>query len=195
MRAALLFSFLADGLVEYWNAPYAEWLWIAVSRPQRRHCACDCGSGSVVKGDRTAGFHDWVRQLSMKELLFVYGTLRRAVGHPIHDLLLNHADYVGMGRYAGLLFDVGRYPAVVPDPGGGGSVVGEVYRLRAADAVLPVLDRYEGCTDREDAAAEYRRVVQPVRMDDGNRREAWIYLYNHRTEGLRPIAGGDYLRR
>ena len=134
--------------------------------------------------------------------LFVYGTLRQGSGHPLARLLATHARYVGRARFAGRLFELGSYPAVVPAPGGG-EVVGELYRLIAPEMLLSLLDRYEGCNEGHnegpgsvpDPRAEYRRERRPVRLDDGTARDAWIYLYNRPTEGLRPIPHGDYLSR
>jgi len=133
--------------------------------------------------------------IAMKETyLFVYGTLRRGCGHPMHRALAQGGEYSGLGRYAGRLFDLGPYPAVVPQPGSTPTVVGELYRLPRPEAVLPVLDRYEGCTDQGDPGAEYRRERQPVIREDGTAVTAWIYLYNRPTDNARLIAGGDYLR-
>lgn len=130
----------------------------------------------------------------MSAYLFVYGTLRREARHPMHRLLARHAEYRGEARYAGRLYDLGRYPGVVPAPGAP-AVRGELYRMRRPQALLPALDRYEGCTDTSEAPAEYRRERQPVLCTDGRWVEAWVYLYNRPTDALRPIASGDYLRR
>lgn len=129
------------------------------------------------------------------EFLFVYGTLRRGYGHPLQQVLARDARFAGMARYAGRLHDVGRYPGAVPAPGSLPAVVGEMYELLRPQAVLPALDRYEGCTDRYDPAAEYRRERQLVQRADGSSVTAWIYLYNRPTAALPVIASGDYLRR
>jgi gamma-glutamylcyclotransferase (GGCT)/AIG2-like uncharacterized protein YtfP len=130
----------------------------------------------------------------MQEHLFVYGTLRRACGHPMHRVLAGQARFEGMARYAGRLYDLGAYPGVVPAPQGPPAVRGELYALPRPQAVLPVLDRYEGCTERYDPGAEYRREQQPVLRDDGQVVSAWIYLYNRPCDALPPIVGGDYLQ-
>jgi gamma-glutamylcyclotransferase (GGCT)/AIG2-like uncharacterized protein YtfP len=131
----------------------------------------------------------------MSDHLFVYGTLRSECGHPMHRLLTRHAERVGMARYAGRLYDLGGYPGVVPEPAAAPSVRGELYRLREPRALWPSLDRYEGCTDPGDAGAEYRRERQAVLREDGTPVQAWMYLYNRPTDGLRPIPGGDFLQR
>lgn len=75
--------------------------------------------------------------------LFVYGTLRRGLGHPMARWLLAHAAYVGPATVTGQLYDLGPYPGAVLARGG--RVVGEVYRLRHGSPVLAALDAYEGC--------------------------------------------------
>lgn len=131
----------------------------------------------------------------MGEYLFVYGTLRREHGHPMARRLAAGAERVGPGRFRGRLLDLGPYPAVVPDPLGHHWVLGDLYRLRDPQVLLPLLDRYEGCTDAGNPLNEYRRERTEVLGPGGEPREAWIYLYNRPTAGLTLIPGGDYLRR
>jgi gamma-glutamylcyclotransferase (GGCT)/AIG2-like uncharacterized protein YtfP len=133
--------------------------------------------------------------MEISDYLFVYGTLRRACGHPQQRLLAEGAGFEGPATFAGRLYDLGRYPGAVPDPAARPPVLGELYRMRDPQALLPLLDRYEGCTDRYDPAAEYRRERQVVVREDGTAVPAWIYLYNRPTAGLRRIDSGDYLRR
>jgi gamma-glutamylcyclotransferase (GGCT)/AIG2-like uncharacterized protein YtfP len=131
----------------------------------------------------------------MSDWLFVYGTLRRACAHPLQRLLAEHAQPAGLACFAGRLFDLGRYPGAVPDAAAHPPVRGELYRLPDPHALLPLLDRYEGCTDRNDPAAEYRRERRIVVQEAGPAVSAWIYLYNRPIGALRPIASGDYLQR
>ncbi len=130
----------------------------------------------------------------MDEHLFVYGTLLRAVGHPLSRALTRHGALVGEAVYAGRLYDVGGYPGAVPATGSQARVRGELYRLCTPHLLLPMLDRYEGCTERYDPHAEYRRERAPVTTVDGTGVSAWIYLYNRPTAGLPLIATGDYLQ-
>ncbi len=147
-------------------------------------------------------------KLSDPEYLFVYGTLRKGAGHPMNRALEAHATHAGTGRFAGKLYDLGSYPAAVPCQEGG-RVAGELYRLHRPEQILPLLDRYEGCTDMDGSGADYRRearTVEIMRMApflDGKQPggkhlgndtvQAWIYLYNRPTAGLKVIPGGDYL--
>lgn len=124
--------------------------------------------------------------------LFVYGTLRPAARHALQAALQRHARWLGAGWVAGRLYDLGRYPGLVPDIRAG-AVHGDVYRLREQRALLRALDRYEGCGPRMPRPREYRR--ETVQVHFGRRRlRAWVYVYNRPVAGLRTVAGGDYLR-
>jgi gamma-glutamylcyclotransferase (GGCT)/AIG2-like uncharacterized protein YtfP len=112
-------------------------------------------------------------------LLFVYGTLMR--GFPLHALLEGRADSVGDGEVAGLLFDLGRYPAALRD--GGGVIRGEVYRL-TDPGLWPALDSAEG--------SQYHRGEIGVRLAGGQRVTAYIYWYVGPLRRALPIPGGDY---
>jgi gamma-glutamylcyclotransferase (GGCT)/AIG2-like uncharacterized protein YtfP len=112
-------------------------------------------------------------------LLFVYGTLMR--GFRLHALLAGRADSVGDGEVAGLLFDLGRYPAALRD--GGGVIRGEVYRLKDPGLWL-ALDSAEG--------SQYHRGEVGVRLASGRQVTAYIYWYVGPLRLAVPIPGGDY---
>ena len=128
----------------------------------------------------------------MESFLFVYGSLKKSVGHPMHGVLSRYALAEGAARFRGRLYDLGRYPAAVPDDSGREHVVGELYRLLDPQVVLARLDAYEGCAPGDPQPHEYRREVRPVETEAGER-PAWIYLYNRPLAAARPIASGDYL--
>jgi gamma-glutamylcyclotransferase (GGCT)/AIG2-like uncharacterized protein YtfP len=113
------------------------------------------------------------------ERLFVYGTLMR--GFALHAMLERCADFVGVGEAAGLLFDLGRYPAALR--GGGGLIHGEVYGLRDPGSWL-ALDSAEG--------SQYHRGETGVRMAGGRQVTAYIYWYVGPLSRAVPIPGGDY---
>lgn len=117
--------------------------------------------------------------MDAEPLLFVYGTLMR--GFPLHALIEGRADSVGDGEVAGLLFDLGRYPAALRD--GGGVIRGEVYRL-TDPGLLPALDSAEG--------SQYHRGEIGVRLAGGQRVTAYIYWYVGPLRRALPIPGGDY---
>jgi gamma-glutamylcyclotransferase (GGCT)/AIG2-like uncharacterized protein YtfP len=112
-------------------------------------------------------------------LLFVYGTLMR--GFPLHALLEGRVDSVGEGEVAGLLFDLGRYPAALRD--GGGLIRGEVYRLKDP-GLWQTLDSAEG--------SRYHRGEVGVRLAGGRQVTACIYWYVGPLRRAVPIPGGDY---
>lgn len=112
-------------------------------------------------------------------LLFTYGTLMR--GFRLHALLEGRADFVDAGEVSGLLFDLGSYPAALPD--GGGVIRGEVYRLHDP-GLLRALDSAEG--------SRYHRGEVGVRLARGRKATAYIYWYAKPVGLAVPIPGGDY---
>ena len=117
--------------------------------------------------------------MGAEPLLFTYGTLMR--GFRLHALLEGRADSVGDGEVAGLLFDLGRYPAALRD--GGGVIRGEVYRLKGA-GFWPALDSAEG--------KQYHRGEVGVRLAGGRLVTAYIYWYVKPVGQAVPVPGGDY---
>lgn len=129
----------------------------------------------------------------MSAYLFVYGTLRKGAGHPMHRILSAGAEAVGEATFQGRLFDLGRYPGVVPGPAGRWRVAGEIYRMTRPEPLLSALDEYEGSAPQNPQPHEFRRAVQPIRWGNGEQGEAWIYLYIAPLNGARQIESGDYL--
>lgn len=125
--------------------------------------------------------------------LFVYGTLRRAAGHPMARLLRSSAHYVGEGWFSGRLYDLGSYPAAVAAPEGPGRVWGEAYRLGRSPRLLDALDRYENCGPDNPGQHPYERRVVEVRLARGGRILAWTYLYLRNVTGYRVVSDGDYV--
>ena len=72
------------------------------------------------------------------DLLFTYGTLRRAAGNAAHRLLADMAELVGHGVVQGRLYQATGFPVLVPDPQGR-AVTGEVYRVFAPQAAFCAL--------------------------------------------------------
>jgi gamma-glutamylcyclotransferase (GGCT)/AIG2-like uncharacterized protein YtfP len=128
-----------------------------------------------------------------RELLFVYGTLRR--GGAAHALLEGLADFVAVGTCEGCLYLVADYPGVVLCNDARDRVSGEIHALREPATALPILDEYEGVRPQSTEPAEYVRRRRNVQLATGEGREAWIYLYNRPTDGLTRIASGDFAAR
>jgi gamma-glutamylcyclotransferase (GGCT)/AIG2-like uncharacterized protein YtfP len=127
------------------------------------------------------------------DLLFTYGTLRRAAGNAAHRLLADSAELVGHGSARGRLYQATEFPVFVPDPEGI-AVTGEVYRVFAPQAAFVRLDQYEGFNAASPETSEFRRELVPVAMSDGPTVKAWAYVYQRPLLELQPIPHGDYAR-
>jgi len=127
----------------------------------------------------------------MADLVFFYGTLmtpfNRTARLQIDDYLVSK----GRGTIAAALFDLGIYPAAVPD--GDSQVSGEIYEmLRPAD-VLRALDELEGYRASDPETSLYTRMLTPVTTEDGAVVHAWAYFYNAPLGRAERIPSGDYL--
>ena len=122
--------------------------------------------------------------------MFFYGTLMSAFKRDGRLRIDAKLTPVGRGSIGATLFDLGIYPAAIPSPDG--RVSGEVHRMADADAVLAVLDEFEGVRAGEPDSSLYVRVETPVTLEDGSVAQAWVYFYNARSAAQR-IESGDYL--
>lgn len=118
--------------------------------------------------------------------VFVYGTLRRQGRNDIARLRPT-PEFVGRGRIAGTLYDLGAYPGVVL--GGAGRVMGEIYRIEPE--VEAALDRLEEVA--EDDSGEYIR--RQVRLAlDAQWVDCLVYeIRPTRIAGSRVIESGDWI--
>ncbi|MDX1639591.1 MAG: gamma-glutamylcyclotransferase family protein [Balneolaceae bacterium] len=132
-----------------------------------------------------------------EEFLFVYGTLRRSIGHPRREVLDRHGKFVGKARFRGRLYLVRDFPGAVPSDDEEDRVAGELYRLRDPATVLKQLDRYEGYNPNNRKGSLFVRSMHPVELSNngtGRAVEAWIYLYNRPVRQLQQIPSGDFLK-
>ena len=127
------------------------------------------------------------------ELLFVYGTLMRGYDHPMAKLLSANADFVGEAMCRGRLYLVRHYPGLVLSEAPDEVVFGELYRLRAAEALLREFDMYEACGEGFAEPTEYVRRMLPVTSAGGAVTDAWTYIYNWPVAQLPRIASGRFL--
>src|SRR5512140_2832269 len=127
----------------------------------------------------------------LTDLVFFYGTLMSGFRRPGRARLDPMLEPLGRGSIRAALFDVGIYPAAVPDDEG--RVWGEVNRMTDTAAVLAALDEIEGYRPSEPDQSLYTRVEVPVTFDDGRVAEAWAYFYNAPLGGAQRIPSGDYL--
>jgi gamma-glutamylcyclotransferase (GGCT)/AIG2-like uncharacterized protein YtfP len=125
--------------------------------------------------------------------LFVYGTLMRGYSHPMARLLSANADFLGEASCRGRLYRVKHYPGLVASDEASDVVFGELYRLRAAQALLREFDMYEACGEGFPEPTQYVRQMLPVTLAGGPVMEAWTYLYNWPVADLVRIDSGRFL--
>ena len=124
------------------------------------------------------------------QLLFVYGTLRRGGSNDIARIA-PAARFAGMARIRGRLYDLGAYPALLPDAGAGW-VAGELYTI--PDAAWPALDALEEPVTPQRPDGEYFKITATVEDADGAPRQVWIYTANPAVLRLdREIGSGDWM--
>ena len=128
----------------------------------------------------------------MPDYLFVYGTLRRNYDLKLKGKVSHLLQYVGQGKVAASLYDLGRYPGAIKDKKGT-EVIGDLFLLSDPQRVLKVLDKYEGLSGPEDRDAEFVRKRTNVRMRSGEEKKAWIYWYNFDPKNKVKIKHKDYL--
>lgn len=141
--------------------------------------------------------------------LFVYGTLMRdcssLMGRQQRARLGNESQYIDVATVAGMLFDLGAFPALElgpRQPTGGmdrstlqepaeidgtrqtkirgrtqGTVVGEVVKLRNPARTLSWLDAYEDASPSQSTQRErlYRRTQIQAQLKSGTQLTAWVY--------------------
>jgi gamma-glutamylcyclotransferase (GGCT)/AIG2-like uncharacterized protein YtfP len=123
--------------------------------------------------------------------IFVYGTLRRLHGNPMHSLL-GPVNFRGRATCRGLLYCAGSYPALVKSDGADDRVVGEVYELLNPAGVIPVLDEYEAFDPVNPSGSLFSRELDIVQLDNGEVVEAWLYYFNRPVNPLDRIPDGDF---
>jgi gamma-glutamylcyclotransferase (GGCT)/AIG2-like uncharacterized protein YtfP len=127
----------------------------------------------------------------MTDRVFFYGTLMTGFNRRKRTGIDSMLEWVGRGRIRAALFDLGIYPAAIPDPDG--VVWGEVYRARDIDKVLAGLDEIEGYSPAMPEVSLYNRQQVPVVYEDGSTGEVWVYFYNAPLGRAERITSGDYL--
>ena len=124
-----------------------------------------------------------------REYLFVYGTLQRAAGYPMHRVLARHGRRVGPASCQGTLYRIGWFPGLVPGGDAARRVYGELYALENPAPCLALLDRYEDTAGE----GEFERQRHAVRCG-GRHYPAWVYVYRRPARDYPRIPSGDFLR-
>lgn len=127
--------------------------------------------------------------------LFVYGSLRRAVDHPMHRILKEGAEHIDSGTVAGKLYHIHpEYPGLTISENSNHQVLGEIYHLLNPSEVLTKLDLYEGYTPDIPGGSLFIRdsaTVKPAKKTGSLK--CWIYLYCGQVSEEQRIHSGDYL--
>lgn len=123
--------------------------------------------------------------------LFVYGTLRR--GFELHHYLRRlGARFLGEGKVAAEMFDLGCYPGARPVCRERKWVRGELFQLRQPARDLRVLDKIEGFISGVPEQDEFVRAATEVILNNGTRQHAWVYWLGPKVQPSRRVAAGDY---
>jgi gamma-glutamylcyclotransferase (GGCT)/AIG2-like uncharacterized protein YtfP len=130
----------------------------------------------------------------MPDHLFLYGTLLPELAPAPLRAALAGCQSVGDGSVPGRLYDLGRYPGLVPDPLARGRVLGQVFRLPEQGDVLEALDAYEGFDPADPPGSLYLRLPQDAELAGGERLSCWVYIYNRDPGAATLIPDGDYSR-
>ncbi|HVJ46525.1 MAG TPA: gamma-glutamylcyclotransferase family protein [Luteolibacter sp.] len=121
-----------------------------------------------------------------RELVFVYGTLRRGGSNHFR---MSGADFVTAGVVLGKIYRIDWYPGLVL--GNEGRVKGEVFSVDAAQ--LLELDAFEGLSAGEVEGSEYRRVKADIFTEDGKMIGAWVWEWLGPFDEARHLVEGDWL--
>jgi gamma-glutamylcyclotransferase (GGCT)/AIG2-like uncharacterized protein YtfP len=126
--------------------------------------------------------------------LFVYGSLRRGFQNPVYEYISKYFTFTGMGTVQGTLYDMGTYPAGVPDQSER-KITGELYHATNTDEfswAIGQLDDYEGITAEAGDTPLFRRERARVTTDKETT-DAWIYWFNGDVKDRPVIDSGDVL--
>jgi len=117
--------------------------------------------------------------------LFVYGTLIK--GESNHKTLGN-SKLIGDAFTKGTLFDIGNYPALIPD--GDNDIKGEIYEVDS-DTLIQC-DLLEGY-DVDNPNSLYIRKIIDVKINNKMIR-SYIYYSNFDLSNYSEITSGDYVK-
>ena len=126
--------------------------------------------------------------------IFVYGSLRKGFHSPVYEYISRFFTYEGDARVRGRLYDMGAYPAGIPDTADV-FIIGELYRITNESEfswAMAQPDDYEGVIVETGEVPLYRREVTDV-LINGETTPAWIYWYNADVSGKPVIESGDML--
>lgn len=107
-------------------------------------------------------------------------------------LLSSRAQFISEATYQGKLYLIDYYPGVIASENIDDKVIGDVFGI-SDPSILKELDHFEGVGASFPQPNEYLRVIQEVTLNDGQKIEAWVYLYNWPVKSKQRIISGDFL--
>lgn len=129
------------------------------------------------------------------EYLFVYGSLRKAMGHPAHEFVQKYYEYIGEAKTKGILYNLTDFPAAIQTDDEK-YIVGELYKIKNLDELsfaMAQIDDYEGVLDEDGNTPLYKKVKGDVILENGDNINAWVYFYNRNIDSQSIIESGDIL--
>lgn len=124
--------------------------------------------------------------------LFVYGTLRPDLGHPMAARLDAAGVALGPAWIEGVMYDLGEFPGVVAHAGPN-RVHGLLFMLPAGHPLWPALDDYEDV--RGGSGAFALAAVRAWSAATGGWIDAVTYVYRGAVDGVPVVPGGDWASR
>lgn len=124
------------------------------------------------------------------DVFVFYGLLKQgAAGAPDALGLEVAGEFLGPCQFRATMLDLGGFPGVVA-----GDTLCQGVRWRLKDtAVVPAMDEFEDVTD-DPATSLYLRRKVPVLNEAGAEtgEQAWIYIYNQKTDGFAILPDGNW---
>ena len=124
----------------------------------------------------------------MTDLVAVYGTLRYGGSA---NALMDGCEYLGQGYISGALYHLGAFPGLKLDSEA--HVIVDLYKLPLYGGKLEELDRFEGYHPMRPDESLYNREVVFAHKEDGEKVEAWTYVFNSPCSEDSRIQTGDWL--
>ena len=119
------------------------------------------------------------------DVLAVYGELLSGLDAPQQQGLRQGLVLRGSCWIPGLLYDVGRYAALVP---GAGQVLGELYEV-TDPGLFEELDWFQTYDRGREPDPEYVRCLIPLIEPEI---EAWVYMYDRDPGDAPRVESGDW---
>ncbi|ANH84140.1 hypothetical protein A8C56_22140 [Niabella ginsenosidivorans] len=126
--------------------------------------------------------------------LFVYGSLLSGFRNPAYEYITRYFEFIGPATANGTLYDLGDYPAAMPDESGR-KIIGELYKIRndhQLSYAIAQLDGYEGLSPEAGEMSDYKRALSSISCNN-EQFKAWVYWFSHDIAHYPVIASGDVL--